>query len=201
MSIAPIILCVALFRVILFVCLFAFVRACACECVGDHNETSIDSRIDKGAWSKRRMEDRAHWCIPWWLWLSCVINDVAPPSWNYKTCPGCSSANLILNFGGHVLKSPKIIHSIHVCIYIYCFASMYLLFLTFFDSPFQGKTVAESPVDFFKFYHRFWLNTHGNPILEHFKHPKKKNIVFSNKLHKQSHTHLNSTLHSYNTIK
>lgn len=125
MSIAPIILCVALFRAILFVCLFAFVRACACECVGDHNETSIDSRIDKGAWSKRRMEDRAHWCIPWWLWLSCVINDI-PSKLNCKTCQDIWVLIWYWILGDMFLKAQKlytqymyvfIFIASHLCIY------------------------------------------------------------------------------------
>lgn len=43
------------------VCVHACVRACvrSYECVGDHNETSIDSQTDKSNGPKRRIEDKA----------------------------------------------------------------------------------------------------------------------------------------------
>lgn len=112
--------------------------------------------------------------------------------------PRYLSANLILNFGGHVLKSLYIIRSLtlhispHIHYYIYG-SHLYI----HHSSPTRGEAVVERGVPI-----SFWLLQILLSILTKYawkSHSLRsyKNIVLSNKLYKQPYIYITIPTHIY----
>lgn len=81
--------------------------------MGDHNETSIDSRTDKSIGPKKKNRRQSTLMYTMMTLIKLCDKWRCSAKLELQDMPGYSSANLILNSGRHVLKSPYIIYAQH----------------------------------------------------------------------------------------